>query len=521
MFDMLGNVAEWCQDRLLPYPQLGMGKVSEDREDTAPVTEADPRVLRGGSTLSRPIELRCAFRTGAAPSNRQGVAGFRLARTVRGDQLQGVAWEQNLTRATVATPKPPTLEGLDTQQDFRQVITDYLRQTGYSATAQNAMAWRLVKDRNLAYRDPKWALELAAKAVELAPAEGSNWNTLGVAHYRAGQWTEAVKALTKAAELMADKQFSSNGFFLAMAHGQLKEEEQARRWYERAVEWMDKQASTSHDLRRFRAEAEESLRPDMLVKSQPLWDCLWLANSGALAWEMEVDVTLQDFERSQRKHSQSGRHLRSVAGYRETDAVQRFGAIWIEGSSNSSALVNAPTLQPIWDRRSTDEMPICLNEFFDGVQLRRSTVLVKEKPFAAWAVRTRTTAEAFQKEWDDFVKTKGYRPVIVTIDKERQSYNALWGKDGKAYRYDASLSIEEFRALAAEKSGWRPCSVDAYYEDGIRRYVVVWVEDELDWTASIALPSRDLEGEIKRKSDDGYYPVVIHAAPPEVASSAK
>ncbi len=83
LFDMLGNAAEWCQDRLAPYPQLGMGEVSEDREDTATVADADQRVLRGGSSASRPEELRCAFRTGAAPSSRQGTAGFRLARTVR------------------------------------------------------------------------------------------------------------------------------------------------------------------------------------------------------------------------------------------------------------------------------------------------------------------------------------------------------------------------------------------------------------------------------------------------------
>jgi hypothetical protein len=44
-----------------------------------------------------------------------------------------------------------------------------------------------------------------------------------------------------------------------MAHWQLGEKDQARRWYDKAVQWMDQNKPKDEELRRFRAEAEELL----------------------------------------------------------------------------------------------------------------------------------------------------------------------------------------------------------------------------------------------------------------------
>jgi hypothetical protein len=44
-----------------------------------------------------------------------------------------------------------------------------------------------------------------------------------------------------------------------MAHWQLGETEQARTWYDRAVQWMDKHQPQDEELRRFRTEAAELL----------------------------------------------------------------------------------------------------------------------------------------------------------------------------------------------------------------------------------------------------------------------
>ena len=47
-----------------------------------------------------------------------------------------------------------------------------------------------------------------------------------------------------------------------MAHWRLGEQDQAHEWYDRAVTWMDQNASTNAELRRFRTEADELIGPD-------------------------------------------------------------------------------------------------------------------------------------------------------------------------------------------------------------------------------------------------------------------
>jgi hypothetical protein len=49
-------------------------------------------------------------------------------------------------------------------------------------------------------------------------------------------------------------------FFLAMAHWQLDEKDKARKWFDQAVEWMDKNQPKNEELRRFRAEAAELMK---------------------------------------------------------------------------------------------------------------------------------------------------------------------------------------------------------------------------------------------------------------------
>jgi hypothetical protein len=46
---------------------------------------------------------------------------------------------------------------------------------------------------------------------------------------------------------------SFDWFFLAMAHRRLDHDDQARAWYDKAVEWMDKNQPNNETLRGFRA----------------------------------------------------------------------------------------------------------------------------------------------------------------------------------------------------------------------------------------------------------------------------
>jgi hypothetical protein len=121
----------------------------------------------------------------------------------------------------------------------------------------NNQAWVLATGPVPKNRDPGRAVKLALEAVELAPREGNCWNTLGVAHYRNGDWKEAVAALTQSTELQGENAY--DGFFLAMGHWKLDQKKEARKWYDQAVAWMDKNQPQNEELRRFRAEAAELL----------------------------------------------------------------------------------------------------------------------------------------------------------------------------------------------------------------------------------------------------------------------
>jgi serine/threonine protein kinase/predicted Zn-dependent protease len=126
------------------------------------------------------------------------------------------------------------------------------------ADSHNELAWVFATCPDAKFRDPGQAVALAKKAIELAPKSPAYVNTLGVAHYRAGDPKAAIAALEQSMRLN-DGGNSYDWFFLAMAHWRLGEKDNARRWYDRAVQWMDQNQPKSEALRRFRGEATELL----------------------------------------------------------------------------------------------------------------------------------------------------------------------------------------------------------------------------------------------------------------------
>ncbi|MBV9122780.1 MAG: SUMF1/EgtB/PvdO family nonheme iron enzyme, partial [Planctomycetes bacterium] len=84
LFDVHGNVAEWCQDRWLAYPAGSDAHPAEDREDPVDVvSDREARVLRGGTFVSGARFVRTAYRMTQRPSNNIYYVGFRVGRTWR------------------------------------------------------------------------------------------------------------------------------------------------------------------------------------------------------------------------------------------------------------------------------------------------------------------------------------------------------------------------------------------------------------------------------------------------------
>jgi uncharacterized protein HemY len=107
-------------------------------------------------------------------------------------------------------------------------------------------------------------LELAKKAVEIEPDEPMYRNTLGVALYRNGRWTEAVAALEQSLAQGEGKHDAFDLFFLAMCHAKVGDTAKAKHCFDQAVKWMEAQKDlpSQHveELKAIRTEAEAELR---------------------------------------------------------------------------------------------------------------------------------------------------------------------------------------------------------------------------------------------------------------------
>lgn len=74
LYDMLGNVWEWCWDWYGDYPK-------QDKKDWRGLETGSSRVLRGGSWGNDAWRCRAAYRLYSPPANRSAGIGFRLARS--------------------------------------------------------------------------------------------------------------------------------------------------------------------------------------------------------------------------------------------------------------------------------------------------------------------------------------------------------------------------------------------------------------------------------------------------------
>ena len=81
LFDMLGNMYEWCQDSLNASIPEKKGIYNDIINISESIVEKNPRILRGGTFDYRPALVRSAGRGGYAPADRGGGVGFRPSRT--------------------------------------------------------------------------------------------------------------------------------------------------------------------------------------------------------------------------------------------------------------------------------------------------------------------------------------------------------------------------------------------------------------------------------------------------------
>jgi formylglycine-generating enzyme required for sulfatase activity len=83
LFDMLGNVMEWCHDKYGDYPTPSDEIRYDDNRHDANIGSEDFRVTRGSGFLYQPLDARSAQRNNHSANLLRPYLGFRVARTIR------------------------------------------------------------------------------------------------------------------------------------------------------------------------------------------------------------------------------------------------------------------------------------------------------------------------------------------------------------------------------------------------------------------------------------------------------
>jgi eukaryotic-like serine/threonine-protein kinase len=199
--------------------------VGPERDETAVtmIDLADTARLQGRFDEARKLALEADAinRRIFGPEHSQTLYGLTILASIARDQGRfddaRKGYEESLTALRRTLPARAV--------ELQRCMTDY--------------AWMLAAALDKGFRDSRRAIELANEVIENSPKVRDVWTTLGAAHYRAGAWNDAIAALEKSESVVPGVFTAANGFFLAMAHWQRGEQEQARKWYAKGAQAME------------------------------------------------------------------------------------------------------------------------------------------------------------------------------------------------------------------------------------------------------------------------------------------
>jgi serine/threonine protein kinase len=142
--------------------------------------------------------------------------------------------------------------------DVAQVYEQALALDPSYPYSYNNLAWFFAKRIDATPSEARRAVELAERAVALYDQEYPLWNTLGGAYYRAKEWSNARRALHKSMALHNGGD-SYDWFLMAMTYHQEGQDEEAMRWYAKALGGFQGPLAQQQDLVRVREEAGDLL----------------------------------------------------------------------------------------------------------------------------------------------------------------------------------------------------------------------------------------------------------------------
>ncbi len=235
--------------------------------------EASPNLSRHAERLAL-----CQSHLGQTRQVRGDLEGADQAYTTAIRMLQGAAAKSPRIRdalAFVQQHRAALLESQGHHAEASQAFASVKQIWAELAAAKDAaadhryhLAWFLVTCPQGTLRDPKKALLLAQELTSEAPGNATFWSCRGIASYRAGDWKSAAETLEKAAKMKGFDD-ARDWFFLAMSHGQLKDERSARAAYLRARQAFEQCMPGNLEAGRMQLEAALVLKGDSGATANP------------------------------------------------------------------------------------------------------------------------------------------------------------------------------------------------------------------------------------------------------------
>ncbi len=111
-------------------------------------------------------------------------------------------------------------------------------------------------ERRYPVENPAQIAGLAEVAVNYLPAEARYWRTLGLAHYRAGDWRQSVQSLTTSlAKARPDEDQAATMFCLSMACRRLGQYAESQSWFKKGAKLAAAEKTEDPQTKRLEAEA--------------------------------------------------------------------------------------------------------------------------------------------------------------------------------------------------------------------------------------------------------------------------
>jgi WD40 repeat protein/serine/threonine protein kinase len=157
-------------------------------------------------------------------------------------------------RPHVDNPKGPVVGWESYLERARELLQQARDESVRDSQTLQAMARFAANGPDRRLRDPALAIELARRAIRVAPLEGGSWTALGLAYARAENWQAARVALDKGMSLLRGGE-CADWFLLATTYCHLGDRSKAQQWYDRADKWARDNNARNEELQRLRIES--------------------------------------------------------------------------------------------------------------------------------------------------------------------------------------------------------------------------------------------------------------------------